>query len=107
MTRARNPRRLVLEHLHTLKDLLEQQVGTWTVRRTVYVPQDERSDPSVFLRPRLPGEYPETQGGAWLALAYEMDRAAKYAQGIAAYARQQALTALHAAAAADPDGGGS
>jgi hypothetical protein len=60
--RTRNPRRVALDHLHLLKDLIEGQVAGWTVRRTVYLHQHERTNPAVFSSPTPTGRVPGDAG---------------------------------------------
>lgn len=94
----RNPRRNALAQLKTIKDRLQWCLNGWTVSSTVYEPVEktyteqhtgiERTYTDSVTRKRRPEEYPENQADRWATLFNQASQAAREAQALAEFARE-------------------
>lgn len=89
MTRTRNPRRVVLDHLNEVRKLVQGYRSIWRTRSTVYVDQADRKPGDPCLRPRQPEEYPENQAQAWARLFGAMEEVITHAVEVRELARRQ------------------
>lgn len=88
MSRTKLPRVRVVEDLRTLKNFTAQMIARWAVTGKVYVSREDREPGSnLYLRDRLPEEYPGNSRQDWQRLADDAcalsdawDRMSKLAQ---------------------------
>lgn len=74
---ARNPRarhrRHLLEVVKETKRRLNTMQNSWTTPSHIYVPVEDRTNPSQWWRDRLPTEYPEDSPQEWARACTQLD----------------------------------
>lgn len=87
MTRARNPRRILLPILRQLAGEAQGLVSTWNCGTTM---GERTANGNLIIRKRETADYPENQPETWRATATHLDQIAKALQGWASWCRDQA-----------------
>lgn len=87
--RERNPRRMVIEDLHTLRDWIKTVRSCWEIRSEVFDPHLPTQWSKGDWRPRRPDDYPENSPERWQQLIRYMEAIIRRAHDVIAFARVQ------------------
>lgn len=92
--RGRNPRLVVRGLLTAMRADLALSIDRWTVRRQVFVPRAERTNPAIAQRRRHTWEYPEYRVQDWQVLDRELSLLAEQIADARSYVAEQ-IRRLH------------